>query len=966
MRASSASALSRVCLPRSMALSSWRAACALPRSAWASVLSSSTTSMPTPAATCATPAPIMPAPSTPSLPTLGGGTSAGRLASLSSRPLLMNSVRIRLRATGSASRRPKYLRSTRSPASSGSCVPSSTQDRIASGAGRLRCVWAASSVAPAVKLRLACGAIGPAPPGTRKPLASHGCTAWGCASSRRLAAATTSPWGASSWTMPSFKASPAFTWRPVSSRPSAFSMPIRRGRRCVPPPAGSRPMPTSDRPTPASGWSANTRWWQASASSNPPPSADPSSAAANGLPQVSMRRASRPKASPSVAPCAAGTGPSSSSASMPLMSAPAMKVPGLPETRMAPRTPGDVATCSTASARSAINSGVSTFTGRSARSISISAMPSSPVRNSSVFMREFRSRVQRVSDAFDDGGGGLPCRRAQRDEPRAQVAALQFVEHGADQHRPRGPQRVAQCDRAAIDVDALVRRAGGPHVAKHHRGEGLVDLEQIDVTNGHARAAQGLLRGRGGTVEHQGRLAADGSVGPHPGARTQARAAAEFRRSDQDRGGPIDHAAGRARGVQMPHRFQMRIALQRNRVEAPLFAHGIERRLECRQAFRRDIGARKLVARQHHLADHVAHRNERAVETPAGHSLRTTELALKRIGIELLARVAVQRGQQVGRYPGRREVGLPDHLRIADPGPATGERGHTRHRFHATGDDGVDLPCHDLRGREVDGLQPGSAEPVDLYAGHVLPVAGHQGRQTSDVSPLLAIGTGTAQDHVVHQRGVERMPLAQGSQHLRCQLHRRDLVQRTIAAPPPARGAQMVVDEGTFHEICLRTLCGVHEGALLFRERPAFDSSLSAPCARNIVASDESRVQRLLAGWRLAERLAPTRQIALEIHVWRAMSATPEYRSLSLRRSSLPVSVRGSAANSIRRGHLKCAIFERQNCISSSARAGEAVWPGLSSMTAMTSWPRSGFGTPITPTSSTAGCSISTSSVSRG
>ena len=70
------------------------------------------------------PAPIMPAPSMPSLRTCDFGGPAGRRASLSARPLLMNIVRIRLRATGPESSWPKYFDSTASAASIGSSVPS--------------------------------------------------------------------------------------------------------------------------------------------------------------------------------------------------------------------------------------------------------------------------------------------------------------------------------------------------------------------------------------------------------------------------------------------------------------------------------------------------------------------------------------------------------------------------------------------------------------------------------------------------------------------------------------------------------------------------------------------------------------------------------------------------------------------------------------------------------------------------
>ena len=70
------------------------------------------------------PAPIMPAPSTPSFVTGRFSGPFGRRTSLSAAPLLMNSVRDILRDTGSISSETKYLVSISSALSIGSTVPS--------------------------------------------------------------------------------------------------------------------------------------------------------------------------------------------------------------------------------------------------------------------------------------------------------------------------------------------------------------------------------------------------------------------------------------------------------------------------------------------------------------------------------------------------------------------------------------------------------------------------------------------------------------------------------------------------------------------------------------------------------------------------------------------------------------------------------------------------------------------------
>ena len=72
-------------------------------------------------------------------------------------------------------------------------------------------------------------------------------------------------------------------WSTISS---AAIAPASRGVRWVPPAPGISPIRLSGRPTQPSG--AMTRAWQASASSNPAPSAVPCSAATKGLPAASM------------------------------------------------------------------------------------------------------------------------------------------------------------------------------------------------------------------------------------------------------------------------------------------------------------------------------------------------------------------------------------------------------------------------------------------------------------------------------------------------------------------------------------------------------------------------------------------------------------------------------------------------------------------------------------------------------
>ncbi len=82
-------------------------------------------------------------------------------------------------------------------------------------------------------------------------------------------------------TSPAASASLAGIGSPERIIGSAFSMPTRRGRRCVPPAPGIRPSLISGRPSrvPA----AATRKWQPIVSSSPPPSGVPCTAAIVGF-----------------------------------------------------------------------------------------------------------------------------------------------------------------------------------------------------------------------------------------------------------------------------------------------------------------------------------------------------------------------------------------------------------------------------------------------------------------------------------------------------------------------------------------------------------------------------------------------------------------------------------------------------------------------------------------------------------
>src|SRR6266849_3963442 len=86
--------------------------------------------------------------------------------------------------------------------------------------------------------------------------------------------------------------------------------------------------------------------------------------------------------------------------------------------------------------------------------------------------------------------------------------------------------------------------------------------------------------------------------------------------------------------------------------------------------------------------------------------------------------------------------------------------------------------------------------------------------------------------------------------------------------------------------------------------------------------------------------------------------------SLNTRRKSLPTAVRGNSfTKTTSRGNLYLAILSLQCSINSPE---VAVRPGFNTTKALAIWPRSSSGTPITPTSATAGCMARVASISSG
>src|SRR5690348_15767728 len=101
-----------------------------------------------------------------------------------------------------------------------------------------------------------------------------------------------------------------------------------------------------------------------------------------------------------------------------------------------------------------------------------------------------RSRSKKAASAaidLDDHRVALTAARADRGAAQPAAAPAQLEHERAEDPRARGADRVAERDRAAVDVDLVLVDPEHPDRVQRHRREGLVDLPQIDVVDLEAR-----------------------------------------------------------------------------------------------------------------------------------------------------------------------------------------------------------------------------------------------------------------------------------------------------------------------------------------------------------------------------------------------------------------------------------------------------------------------------------------------
>src|SRR5688572_17285303 len=121
------------------------------------------------------------------------------------------------------------------------------------------------------------------------------------------------------------------------------------------------------------------------------------------------------------------------------------------------------------------------------------------------------------SDALDDGGDAHPAADAECGQAVAAAGTFQLVDQGAEDHPASGTEGVAHGDGAAVDVDLVEGQAEVLDEAEDDRGEGLVDLDEVEFVGADAGLGQRLAAGGGGAGEHDGGVGAGDGGGQDAG-----------------------------------------------------------------------------------------------------------------------------------------------------------------------------------------------------------------------------------------------------------------------------------------------------------------------------------------------------------------------------------------------------------------------------------------------------------------
>ena len=348
---------------------------------------------------------------------------------------------------------------------------------------------------------------------------------------------------------------------------------------------------------------------------------------------------------------------------------------------------------------------------------------------------------------------------------------MQLVDRGCHEPCTARAERVAEGDCAAVRVDARVV-VGKAEVAQHRealRGEGFIQLDDVDLRQRQTGQLQHLAGGRRWAHAHDARRDASGRHADDAGARREPMTGcARFVGEEQRTGAVVDarRIAGRHGAVGLHDAFELGQRVERGLTRMLVLRDDDGLALLLRDGDRRDLGIEEAAPL---CGDRLQLRRE-------SHAVLRLALDLE-FGGDVFGRLghridAVQfLHQLVDEAPADGRV--VDRVVAAECG--LGLRHHERraaHAFDAAGDHQLRLAALDGARCGADRVHPRTAQAVDRRARHADRQPGQQRRHARDVAVVFAGLVGAAEDHVAHGLPID----ARVARHQRLQRDRTEVV----------------------------------------------------------------------------------------------------------------------------------------------------------------------------------------------
>ncbi len=225
----------------------------------------------------------------------------------------------------------------------------------------------------------------------------------------------------------------------------------------------------------------------------------------------------------------------------------------------------------------------------------------------------------------------------------------------------------------------------------------------------------------------------------------------------------------------------------RHRAEATHIGHLREGGLQPAQRLHVSVGADGLIAVEDGEAIHIRDRNDGAGEATLAPGLRGALVRAHGIGIHIIAREAVFRGDQIRRHALRHEIGVDGDRGIHADAKARRAHADAAHGLDTAADRHLLLAGHDLGCGKVHRIKARGAEAVDLHARHLRAIASLERHGAGDIGRGLAHRIDAAEDNILDEARLQPVAAFQRLQRLRAKLDGRDLMERAIGLALSAR-----------------------------------------------------------------------------------------------------------------------------------------------------------------------------------